>query len=472
MPDPVGYMLSSQDAALIRRFMSAVRRLPSSSFGDPGRIEHEEQPSPEMHLFRVPSGGIAARTAGEVSGTSRDEVSDDVISSVDCEVWRIIHGEDDIEERFIQPAGVTYRLHNPFSIRVPGEDFVLGWRDKYGDWWVDRTPEFEVGTGTGEVLAPGHCDLLTVNWDDCVLVTGTDASVVLNPTGGGFWASTEDLSYFGGTSSGPVAVWVEGGRIHISVDGLELLDCENGKFSGGPITGHYPETGVPTGTGTLTRTPCAGETFYVTLSCTCCSIPGWGGPGWYCVRDANTYGTGTPYACVVVELLEEDRCDDTIEICLGPYLTEEEATTNCYSTYPPSGTGTDVITTVEGCGGVYPAKFCVTVTGVGGDTPAGWIGFVFEVNYAGGTSWQTTGGVSPDPSPTPSCSLEMYINCVSGGNFEGYVVGDVNFSPIPFTFSMPSGGPFSTTSTIVDPLIQPPPCAFDELNMDITIEGC
>lgn len=46
-------------------------------------------------------------------------------------------------------------------------------------------------------------------------------------------------------------------------------------------------------------------------------IPGWGGPGWYRVRSVGSNSAGS-----VVELLEEDACDTTIEICRGPYGSE------------------------------------------------------------------------------------------------------------------------------------------------------
>lgn len=48
------------------------------------------------------------------------------------------------------------------------------------------------------------------------------------------------------------------------------------------------------------------------------------GPGWYCVR-----ACGTEDDCAPVELADEDAGDPDIEICNGPYETEEEAETAC-----------------------------------------------------------------------------------------------------------------------------------------------
>lgn len=52
-----------------------------------------------------------------------------------------------------------------------------------------------------------------------------------------------------------------------------------------------------------------------------CAIPGWRGPGWYCILFAGE--------CIHVELLVEDECNDLITICSGPYATEALALAAC-----------------------------------------------------------------------------------------------------------------------------------------------
>jgi hypothetical protein len=54
------------------------------------------------------------------------------------------------------------------------------------------------------------------------------------------------------------ALWYSAGAVHLSLDGLELLDCGNGCFSGGPLTGHDSQVGVD---------PCDGPVFTVCVSC-------------------------------------------------------------------------------------------------------------------------------------------------------------------------------------------------------------
>lgn len=84
---------------------------------------------------------------------------------------------------------------------------------------------------------------------------------------------------------------------------------------------------------------------------TCCTpLDGWDGAGWYCVRDA---GPNTSPA-LPVELLEEDKCDQTIIIVSGPFATKEEAEEECGVIYDVDcGTGCD-----------FPQFLKVTITGL------------------------------------------------------------------------------------------------------------
>jgi hypothetical protein len=108
----------------------------------------------------------------------------------------------------------------------------------------------------------------------------------------------------------------------------------------------------------------------------CESIEGWFGPGWYCVQDAAV--------CVAVELLDEDRCDDTIVICNGPFADEATATANCAESgggllggsknccpeYTTGVTGATMFMS-SGCGGFSAAPMTWIDYGVGGEALSG-----------------------------------------------------------------------------------------------------
>lgn len=177
--------------------------------------------------------------------------------------------------------------------------------------------------GCEEADDTSACDLAKLKTTDCLLATGPFNSVYL-VYDSATWVSTEDLVYSGAGSPGPLVFSFSGGALHLSLDGMELLNCGNGCWRGGPLTGHTSDSGDA----------CGGATFEVCLSCACCSIAGWDGPGWYCAD----IGDG----CEPLLLTEDDRCDGDITICSGPYPSEEAATVACGEaegiTYPCGGT--------------------------------------------------------------------------------------------------------------------------------------
>ncbi|AMV25530.1 hypothetical protein VT84_14120 [Gemmata sp. SH-PL17] len=195
---------------------------------------------------------------------------------------------------------------------------------------------YEFQYETGGSGGGGACgSIVKVGTDDCIKATGPTDSVYLEYAAGQ-WTSTTELTYPGG--SGVVVFWIADGRLRCTLDGNELVNCGD-CFVGGPLTGHGTSTGA-----------CDGETFTVCLACACCSIDGWDGPGWYCVRAA-----GTDDACVPVELLDEDRCDTSIEICSGPYVDEAAAQAIC---------GVELVPSQCSPNGFAANYFAITFTGV------------------------------------------------------------------------------------------------------------
>jgi len=104
------------------------------------------------------------------------------------------------------------------------------------------------------------------------------------------------------------------------------------------LTGHVASSSTDTGTG---NEACDTYAFTICLECSCCPIDGWDGAGWYCVLDAATgtgteagNGTGSNLGCIAVYLTDDDKCDDTITICSGPYASEASAEVYCPTDTP------------------------------------------------------------------------------------------------------------------------------------------
>jgi hypothetical protein len=153
------------------------------------------------------------------------------------------------------------------------------------------------------------CLFAAISKTDCVEVT-TDAGTFLlaYDVVDDVWTSAEEYTYPTG-SSGPFTFWFEGGALHLALDGLELLNCNNCCWRGGPLTEHDSQ-----GLGG----DCGGSSFEVCVRCRCCLDE-----GWYCVDN----GGGCPGEALYLQY--EDVCDLIDSICSGPYATEAEAQAVC-----------------------------------------------------------------------------------------------------------------------------------------------
>lgn len=144
-------------------------------------------------------------------------------------------------------------------------------------------------------------------------------------------------------------------------------------------------------------------------------LDGYAGPGWYCVRDA-----GTEDACEALYLANEDRCDDTIEICSGPYLSEEAAVAGCLG-----GSGSDYGAPYD-CpdefdGFTTDGFYCVRIYGT---TENASIAYMTAADCGG---WEIISGPH-DPASSAPCFG-------SSGGGGGPATGAENY-----TIALPGGG--------------------------------
>jgi hypothetical protein len=177
--------------------------------------------------------------------------------------------------------GVFVYIYNLLDVQVPDETWILSIQDTFGTWYCiemlasdeeDEIPETGTGTGTFVPIIPTFCDLAGIKTTDCLWVYGYGQSLYLYWDHAiGRWISSDhfvtgtgtftydDFTYPNG--SGPVELWFSAGSLHLSINGMELLNCGDGCFQGGPLTGHASQT---------SGKPCNGETFTVCVKCASC----------------------------------------------------------------------------------------------------------------------------------------------------------------------------------------------------------
>lgn len=298
----------------------------------------------------------------------------------------------------------------------------------------------ESGTAADDGSCGGTCGTLIGLADDACLsvelvcATGTFADILpdqvssvggqFRSTGTGTWTlqywhsgAWADLAFdWTGGSGTLVLTFGTDGKPILTLDGKQLyLKCAgaDATFVGGKRNGFTGGAAAPAGA-------CASNDFVLRVACQCCSIDGWAGPGWYCVREA-----GTEDACVPTELLEADRCDDTIEICSGPYADEATADEACA---PDPGI------TVCGCENPMPTKVCATISLQTGSHSC--LAGPYTLTAAGG-GWHVLS--LPYPCPTVSGTGQLALTC-PGGSIP-FVVGftasgfDITVTPVTVSTS-------------------------------------
>lgn len=403
-----GRILSESDYEKLQQLFERERRRQ----GNPrSRSPHSDEIDflpPEVYVARVPTGGIAPTSAGTGTGTGDD------IEGVDCDIYRMVFTGDHTGR--LVSANFQRTVYNPFIARVPA-GWALVARDKYGIWYCSASNAGDDDEPPVDLTGPGggSCSLARIKTTDCILATGPLNAVTM--TGGGPWTST-GFKYLDVTDGTIVATWnTTTGFLDVTVDGMILMNCGNGCYTGGPLTGHVRS-------GTDTTDVCEGEVFTVCLTCTCCPTGIWDGPGWYCVN-VLTDGTGTGTTagyCEALELNDSHKCDPDIIICSGRYNTQAEAEAACGlgpCALPP---GIDAATKLYAVVNAVPMELFYNVL-----SPAGQREYV-------GASGDYSLTVTVD---TDSCTATFYLIDI--------VCGDVNTDLILDNVTTSFHGTYSAT---------------------------
>lgn len=462
-----GYLLSQRSVRELRGTKERVQDTRLNPSGRPEVGEFDQDATPDNFWAITPEDGIPGRI-GLAPGYA------------DCYVYRIVgHG---LTSSIDEVPNLFKRVYNVSTEAVPGSRLIYIKKDKWGYYFAEEVEE-GIGTGTGTDSTSsgnGQCDLAGIKTSDCLVATGLGQTLTLRG-GGSSWTSeipstgTADESGTAGTGTGsgtgeppclnsegnfeypggcgPIVFWYAAGQTHLSLNGSELLNCGNGCFTGGPLTGHVPEeTGTGTGSGTTTSDSCAGETFTICVACSTCPIPGFYGAGWYCI---DSDGTGTGTLCVSFYLEEEDGFNESIVICSGPYDTEAEALVYCDS--PPIVPVLTACCTSPSSVWIILSEVFSTGSPIHGMARLNWD--YDEEMYDGTGVFNFNSTIDPEGADCGTKTLRYQAKCVS------YVQTGWPFDTIYFWSVRVSldGGTFTPWSWVTDPLAPtPPPAEFSQ----------
>ncbi len=172
------YTLTEDDVKTLRDLVAWSRRGISNTVNRPA--PPIDAPSPrDVYIARAPAEGIPGMVgveppttgSGSGTGTGPDSGFDNRPSGAECQVWRIIRGEQVTD---VQETEFTRFVYNVSRSAIAGDDWLYLVQDEFGDWLgvpVNGTPapstvvtaDSVVGSGTsvdpveldGDVLSPG-----------------------------------------------------------------------------------------------------------------------------------------------------------------------------------------------------------------------------------------------------------------------------------------------------------------------------
>lgn len=286
--------------------------------------EIDRHQTAEIYVAKTPSGGMPACTGLTTPG------------SAICDIYTIdFTSGDPTTPTLVALNDTDQRVYNVFPSAFGGGDLALIGKDKAGRWVIlsgsagdgAETP----GSGTGPEDEPiaGGCNLAKLKTTDCIKVSTAGDDYYLSHDGTG-WTSDKTLNWVGGTGVFRAEWNSSTGLLDLKLGGLRMMNCGNGCYTGGPLTGH--DNGQSSGR-------CEGDVFTVCLSCHCCLDPLWDGDAYYCV---NVSGTGTASNdCEPLYVPLALACD--VLICSRPYADYNSAAAVCGDIVTACGTANRIV---------------------------------------------------------------------------------------------------------------------------------
>lgn len=295
-------------------------RLTAKSAGPRPTYSWVESVDAGQGFFDRPDGLTGSLNAREFNGADID------LSQGPVNVWLwLTDGSDE--------AGVIWAFAHCCTSSKPVLPVVSGY---YGSGSILQSDVAGGGACALARLIPSDCMLATFSYDEEPVrlqgdgQTWTAVSPVGYPSGGGLIAT--GALVFG---------WDVGqGQIYSSLAGKRLMNCGNGCFTGGPLTGHVT---YPSGA----SLSCAGEVFTICFECTPCPPPTPDGGGSLVIPCS-----GLPLGPFDAVMSNHTGDCATTSICPGP----PSSLTNIGST--PSGPWSGVTFRVDCAGAFYVIYAC------------------------------------------------------------------------------------------------------------------
>lgn len=141
-----GYVLSAADLALFRELVGwwRQRKTTGGRWETDQGLDHQEHPTPDVYIARVPDDGIPGLNLN-VTGTASGSSLDDQPGSAECDIYKIIQqsgGLDGTGTGGVVPllqavTGVSRTVYNLSRCAIEAASdglYIAVTRDKYGSW--------------------------------------------------------------------------------------------------------------------------------------------------------------------------------------------------------------------------------------------------------------------------------------------------------------------------------------------------